>query len=124
VGAPPRTILAQGEERSRLPSLPSPFPPSSSLRWGLAAPPLHRPGPAAARRRGAASTGRHPSNRGGESIPRATLALFPSYPIAAEAPGPPAGAAAAPHAPPLFPGREEEEKGKYAQNPLPSLLFV
>ena len=107
-----------------MPSLPSSFLPSPSCHRDPGAPPPHLAGPAAARRRGAASTGRHPSNQGGESIPRAALALFPSYPVAAEAPGPPAGAAAAPHAPPLFPGREEEEKGKYAQNPLPSPLFV
>ena len=40
-------------------------------------------------------------------------------------PEPPAQAAAGePPLPPLFFGREEREEGKYAQNPLPSILFV
>jgi len=89
------------------------------------APPPSSPPPTATHRRGAASAGRHPSNRGGESVPSAALPYFPQLPAAAEAQGRRPSAADALDGLLCFPaGREEEERAYLPMTPSPIFYLL
>ena len=79
---------------------------------------------AAAHPRGRAASD-HPGPSHGRDRILSPPSLFSLTPEPPSRPEPPAQATAGePPLPPLFFGREEREVGKYAQNPLPSILFV
>src|SRR6185312_7541305 len=103
-----------------IPEIPSSFSPGTGPSTSSVAPPPRSPPPAATRRRRTAPTGHHfLKSREGIDLPRRPPP-FPHHSGRPRGPGPPAERRRRPLATsPVFPWREEEERGTFAQKPLP-----